>query len=62
MKKIIGVLGEEMGPEFDEMVGRLEAGESPEEIEKTMPELGGMGDEGGMGMGGMGMGGTDTFD
>jgi hypothetical protein len=75
MKKMSGEMGEEMGPEFDEMVGRLEAGESPEEIEKTMPEMGGMGDEGrmGMGMGGMGgmgigdmgmdgVGGTDTFD
>lgn len=57
MKKMSGEMGEEMGPEFDEMVGRLEAGESPEEIEKSMPEMGGMGDDGGMGMGGMGMGG-----
>jgi putative FmdB family regulatory protein len=64
MRKMGGEMGEEMGPEFDEMVGRLEAGESPEEIEKTMPELGGMGDDGGMGgmgaMGGMGgFGGDD---
>lgn len=29
-------LGEEMPPEFNEMVERLEAGESPEEIEKSM--------------------------
>ncbi len=41
--------GEEMGPEFGEMVDRLEAGESPEEIEKSMPGLGGEGDMGGMG-------------
>lgn len=56
MKKMSGEMGEEMGPEFDEMVGRLESGESPEEIEKSMPEMGGMGDDGGMGgmMGGMG--------
>jgi hypothetical protein len=33
--------GEDMGPEFDEVVGRLEAGEDPEEIEKSMPDLGG---------------------
>ena len=33
--------GEDLGPEFGEMVDRLEAGESPEEIEKTMPGLGG---------------------
>jgi hypothetical protein len=32
------------------VVGRLESGQSPEEIEKAMPELGG--DEGGMGGGG----------
>ena len=43
--------GEELGPEFHEMVDRLESGESPEEIEKTMPGLGGegMGDAGDMG-------------
>jgi putative FmdB family regulatory protein len=35
----------EMGAEFDEVVGRLEAGEDPESIEKSMPEL--MGDAGG---------------
>ncbi|MBI3537614.1 MAG: zinc ribbon domain-containing protein, partial [Chloroflexi bacterium] len=35
--------GEDLGPEFTEMVDRMESGESPEEIEKTMP---GMGDEG----------------
>lgn len=75
MRKMSGEMGEDMGPEFDEMVGRLESGESPEEIEKSMPEMGGMGEDGGMGMGmggmggmgigGMGMdgvGGTDTFD
>jgi hypothetical protein len=33
--------GEDLGPEFGEMVDRLEAGESPEEIEKSMPGLGG---------------------
>jgi len=32
--------GEDLGPEFDEVVGRLEAGESPEDIEAAMPELG----------------------
>jgi putative FmdB family regulatory protein len=32
-------LGEEMPPEFDEVVGRLEAGESPESIEESMPDL-----------------------
>ena len=33
--------GEDLGPEFGEMVERLESGESPEEIEKTMPGLAG---------------------
>jgi hypothetical protein len=38
-------MGEEMGPEFDEMVGRLEAGENPEDIEKSMGDA--LGDEAG---------------
>jgi hypothetical protein len=29
-------LGEDMGPEFQEVVERLESGQSPEEIERTM--------------------------
>jgi putative FmdB family regulatory protein len=62
MRKMGSEMGEEMGPEFDEMVGRLESGESPEEIEKTMPELGGMGADGGMGMGMGGMGGMGGDD
>ena len=33
--------GEDLGPEFGEMVDRLESGESQEEIEKTMPGLAG---------------------
>lgn len=53
MRQMSSEMGEDMGPEFDEMVGRLESGESPEEIEKSMPEMGGMGEDGGMGMGGM---------
>ncbi len=45
MRKMAAEAGEEMPPEFDEVVGRLEAGESPESIEKSMPELAeGMGD------------------
>jgi len=31
---------EEMGQEFDEVVGRLESGESPASIEAAMPGLG----------------------
>ena len=33
--------GEELGSEFEEVVGRLEAGENPEFIEQSMPDLGG---------------------
>ena len=40
-------LGDEAGPEFDEVVDRLEKGQNPEEIEKELPDLGG--DMGGMG-------------
>ena len=40
MRTMSSELGEDMPEEFDEVVGRLEAGESPEEIEKSMPELG----------------------
>jgi hypothetical protein len=43
-------VGEDLGPEFDEVVGRLESGEDPESIEKSMPEL--MGEGGGSDFGG----------
>jgi hypothetical protein len=33
-------MGEDLPPEFDEVVGRLESGQSPEEIEKEIPDLG----------------------
>jgi hypothetical protein len=39
MRHMGNEMGEEMGPEFDEMVGRLEAGEDPESIEGDMPDL-----------------------
>jgi len=45
MRKMSAETGEDLGPEFDEVVGRLETGESPEEIEKSMPELMGEGSE-----------------
>lgn len=44
MRKMGDELGEDMPSEFDEVVDRLEAGENPEEIEGSMPDLGG-GDE-----------------
>jgi len=51
MRQMSGEMGEELGPEFDEVVNRLEAGQSPEEIEKAVPDLGealgGAGDAGG---------------
>ena len=40
MRKMSNETGEDLGPEFEEVVDRLEAGEAPEEIEKTMPDLG----------------------
>ncbi len=48
MRRMSDELGEDLGDEFEEVVERLEAGESPEEIEKHMPELAGedLGDEG----------------
>jgi len=33
-------VGEDLGPEFNEVVNRLEKGQSPEEIEKELPDLG----------------------
>jgi len=41
MRKMSREIGEDLGPEFEEVIDRLEAGQSPEEIEKEMPELGG---------------------
>jgi putative FmdB family regulatory protein len=39
MRKMSQELGEDMGPEFDEVVDRLEKGQSPDEIEKDLPDL-----------------------
>lgn len=46
MRQMQSELGEDVGPEFDEVVSRLEKGQAPEEIEKDMPELGDLGDNG----------------
>jgi len=52
LRKMARETGEDMPPEFDEAMGRLEAGESPESIEQSMPELAeGMGSAGGEGLG-----------
>ena len=40
MRKMGKELGEEIPPEFGEVVDRLEKGQSPEEIEKELPDLG----------------------
>lgn len=40
MRQMKDQVGEEMPPEFDEVVDRLEKGQSPEEIEKAIPDLG----------------------
>jgi len=45
MRKMGKEMGEEMTPELDEVVGRLEAGQSPEEIEKAVPNLGDAGSD-----------------
>ena len=39
MRKMGKEMGEAMPPEFDEVVGRLEKGQSPEEVEKAVPNL-----------------------
>ncbi len=39
MKEMSRETGEDPGPEFNEIIERLEAGQSPEEIEQTVPEL-----------------------
>ena len=40
MRKMGNEMGEEMPPEFGEVVDRLEKGQSPEDIEKELPDLG----------------------
>jgi putative FmdB family regulatory protein len=40
MKKMGNEMGEELPPEFNEVVDRLEAGQSPDEIESAIPDLG----------------------
>lgn len=40
MRKMSREMGEDMGDEFNEVVDRLESGESPDSIEDSMPDLG----------------------
>jgi putative FmdB family regulatory protein len=46
MRKMSQEMGEDVGPEFNEVVERLEKGQSPEDIESALPDIGG-GDSGG---------------
>ncbi len=41
MKKMSHEVGEDVGEEFNEVIDRLESGQSPEEVEAAMPDLGG---------------------
>ena len=43
MRRMGDEMGEDLPDEFDEVVDRLEGGEDPEEIEKSIPDLGGAG-------------------
>ncbi len=40
LRKMKSQVGQDAGPEFEEVVGRLESGETPEQIESEMPALG----------------------
>jgi putative FmdB family regulatory protein len=40
MRKMGKEMGEELPPQFNEVVDRLEKGQSPEEIESAIPDLG----------------------
>lgn len=46
MRKMSREMGEDMGDEFNEVVNRLESGESPDTIEQSMPDLAGGMDDG----------------
>jgi putative FmdB family regulatory protein len=41
MRRMGNELGEDLPPEFDEVVDRLEAGEDPDAIEGSLPDMGG---------------------
>ena len=50
IRKMSSEMGEDLGTEFEEVVDRLEKGQSPEEIEADMPDFDG------------GSGGSDLYD
>ncbi len=39
LREMSAEVGEDIGPEFDEVVDRLERGESPDDIEASLPDL-----------------------
>jgi len=44
MRKMVNEMGDEagdLGPEFGEVIDRLESGQDPDQIEKDMPDLAG---------------------
>jgi hypothetical protein len=45
MRKMGQEMGEDLPGEFEEVVDRLEAGQSPQDIEESMPDLGTMADD-----------------
>jgi putative FmdB family regulatory protein len=47
MRQMGSELGEDLPPEFDEVVDRLEAGQSAEDIESALPDMGLGNDSGG---------------
>ena len=54
MRKMMTEIGDEaddLGPDFEEVVDRLEAGQDPESIEQDMPDLLGGAGDGGVDMG-----------
>jgi len=40
MRQMSHEMGEDMGSEFNEVINRLESGQSPDQIETSMPDLG----------------------
>jgi hypothetical protein len=46
-RKLGSEMGEDLPPQFDEVVGRLEAGQSPEEISSAVPDWTGGSEMGG---------------
>lgn len=40
MRQMGSEMGEDLPPEFDDVVDRLEAGQSPQEIESALPDMG----------------------